>query len=47
MIASVQYDFNANSFLNKEQKSKNFLIQITKYNHIKYNKKKFIRITVR
>jgi hypothetical protein len=29
MIAPVQYDLNANDFLNKEEKKKHFLIQIT------------------
>ena len=33
MIASVQYDLNVNNFLNKGQKNKDFLIQITKCYH--------------
>ena len=41
MLAHLHDDFNANQFLNKGQKSKNFLIQITKYHHkLKYNNKK-------
>ena len=33
MIAPVQYDLNANSFLNKGQKNFHFLIQLTEYLH--------------
>ncbi len=49
MLAHGQDDFNANNFLIKRQKSKNFLIQITKYHHkLKiYYWKKLNMITVR
>jgi hypothetical protein len=33
MLAQGQDDFNANNFLNKGQKSLNFLIQKAKYQH--------------
>jgi hypothetical protein len=33
MSALGHHVFNVNNFLNKGQKSKNFLIQITKYDH--------------
>jgi hypothetical protein len=33
MIAPVQYDLNANNFLNKGQKYLDFLIQLTECHH--------------
>jgi hypothetical protein len=45
MLAYGQYDFDANTFLNKGLKSCNFSIQIIRFQH-KINKK-FIMITVR
>jgi len=49
MLAHGQDDFNANNFLIKRQKSKNFLIQITNYHRTFKNMilKKCIMITVR